>query len=233
MEEERIVADGGSGTHAGAAPGDMMPGVLMGLVAEGLRAAGFTVHLPAREDERRISADRWGGRCDLLVGDSGLVEWECLPWASGAPDPKLTAGIAAFLLTGKDEDYPCQVSAGDTGTMPFRGVIGNELRVRGFDVRLEVYQDDARFEVFADILAASPVHHLGATVRISDNGAIAWERDYCHEAPPIARSPEYFPALANPAELADSIVTTIAHAIALAAGKSAGLRAGLNGGCDE
>ncbi len=213
---------GGRGKRAGTAPGDMLPGVLMRLVAEGMKADGFTVHFPAREDERRICIDRRGGRCDLLVSDSGLVEWECVPWASSAADPKLTADIAAFLLTGNDEDYPRQAAGGNPRGMPFRGIVGNELRARGFDVRLDVYQDGARFEVFADILATSPVHHLNASVRISDNGAIAWERDYCHEATAITGSPEYFPALADPGELADSIVTTVARAIALSSGTSAG-----------
>jgi hypothetical protein len=202
--------------------GDMLPGHLMRLVADELRARGFGVHLPAWEEERRMSVERWGGRCDLSVGGFGLVEWECIPWASNEADPMLVADIAAYLLTGKDEDYPCQGGGDNAHGMSFKGIAGNELRARGFDVGLEVYEDTDRFEVFAEIVVTNPVIHPNASVRISDDGGISWECDYPYEVAVIAGTQEYLDVLADPGGLADSIVSTIARAVWLSSGVPGG-----------
>jgi hypothetical protein len=207
---------------AGTPPGDMLPAGLMRLVADGLKAHGLGVRLPAREDGCRISVERWGGHCDVSVSDFGLVGWECFPWAGHEADPKLTAGAAAFLLTGRDEDCPCQGSAHDRRGMSFKGIVGNELRARGFDVGLEAYEDSDLFEVAAEIVVTNPVIHPNANVRISDDGAIAWECDYPYEATAITDTPEYFAVLASPGELAESIVATAARAISLLPGMPAG-----------
>jgi hypothetical protein len=205
---------------ADSTPEDMLPGHLMRLVADGLKARGFGVHLPAGEEERRMSVERWGGRCDLSVGDFGLVEWECIPWASKA-DSMLAADIAAYLLAGKDEDYPCR-SGGNAHGMSFKGIAGNELRARGLDVDLEVYEDSDRLEVFAEIVVTNPVIHPNANVRISDDGGISWECDYPYEVAVIAGTQQYLDVPADPGGLADSIVNTIARAIWLSSGVPAG-----------
>jgi hypothetical protein len=196
-----------------------VPGMLMRLVTEGLKAQGFSVHLPEQEDERRVTVERWGGQCDLSVGDSGFVEWECVPWASGKADPRLTADIAAFLLAGKDEDSPRQGGGYDPRGLSFKGITGNELRARGFDVSLEVYEDNELLEAFTEIVVTNPVIHPGASVRITNDGAVAWECDYPCEAAATTGTPEYPAVLADPARLADSIVATVAHAISLSSGK--------------
>jgi hypothetical protein len=201
-----------------------VPGMLMHLVTDRLKAHGFGVHLPEEEDERRVHVERWGGRCDLSVGDSGFVEWECAPWASDKADPKLTADIAAFLLAGKDEDNPRQGSGYDPRGLSFKGIVGNELRARGFDVGLEVYEDNELFEAFTEIVVTNPAIHPNASVRITNDGAIAWECDYPYEVAAITDTPEYSAVLADPAGLADSIVTTVAHAISLSSGMPDGGR---------
>jgi hypothetical protein len=201
-----------------AASGEMPPGGLMRLVADGLKARGFGVHLPSWEDERRISVERWGGCCDLSVDDFGLVEWECVPWVSDEADPRRTADIATFLLTGRDEIYPFPGGGYDPRGMSFKGIVGNELRARGFDVGLEVYEDNDNFEVSTEILAANPVIHPNADVRISGNGEITWECDYPYEVRAITDTPAYFAVLANPGGLADSIAGTVSRAISMASG---------------
>lgn len=207
-------------TMAGTAPEPALPGALMRLVADGLTARGFDVRLPKYEDERRISVERWGGRCDLSLNDYGLVEWECVPWASEEPDPKLTADIATFLLTGKVDGYPAQKNTHDPRGTSFTGIAGHELRARGFDVCLEVFEDNDLFEFWADILIKNLATHPNALVRIGEDGAISWEYDFYlpYELAGIAGSA----ALENVLELSDSIVTTIAGAVALSSGLPAG-----------
>jgi hypothetical protein len=207
---------------AAHAPADIQPGELMRLVTERLKAHGFSVHLPEQEDERRVHVERWGGQCDLSIGDSGFVEWECAPWASDKADPRLTADIAAFLLAGENEDNPRQNGGYDPRGLSFKGIVGNELRARGFDVGLEVYEDNELFEAFTEIVVTNPVIHPNATVRIASDGAIAWECDYPYEVAAITDTPEYPAALAEPGELADSITGTVARAISMASGTGTG-----------
>jgi hypothetical protein len=192
----------------------------MRLVADGLTARGFDVRLPEHEDERRISVERWGGRCDLSLNDFGLVEWECVPWASKEPDPKLTADIATFLLRGKADDCPAQKNSHYSRGTSFMGIAGYELRARGFDVSLEIFEDNTMFEVWADLLVENQAAHPNAFVRISENGAISWEYDFYlpYEVAGITGSV----ALENNRELSDSIVATVAGAIALSSGLPAG-----------
>jgi hypothetical protein len=76
-------------------------GALMRLVADELAVRGLRVRYPEREDERRLTITGLEGiRCELLVGDSGDVEWECSPRASDEADPKQIADVATSLLTG-------------------------------------------------------------------------------------------------------------------------------------
>jgi hypothetical protein len=198
----------------------VLPGTLMRLVADGLTARGFGVRLPKYEDERRISVERWGGRCDLSLNDFGLVEWECVPWSREEPDPKLTADIATFLLTGKADDCPAQKNSHGSHGTSFLGNAGYELRARGFAVCLEVFEDNTLFEVWADILVKNRAAHPNALVRISEDGAISWEYDFYlpYEVAGISGSV----ALENNLELSDSIVTTVAGAVALSSGRPVG-----------
>lgn len=211
---------------ADATPERKLPGALMRLVADGLKERGFDVHLPKCEDERRLSVRRWGGHCDLSVNDFGFVEWECLPWASKKPDPKLTADIVTLLLSGKTDNRPSQDNGRNLHGTSFKGIVGHELRARGFDVALDVCEDNELLEVWSDLLVKNPVVHANAIIRISDDGAISWECDYpysweCdypYEITEITDSSNYLAVLENHHELTDSIVTTVACALTLSSG---------------
>jgi len=192
----------------------------MRLVAEGLQAREFDVRLPEFADERRLRVERWGGRCDLSVSDLGLVEWECTPWASREPDPELIADIVTFLLTGEAGNHPPARNVSRLPGMSFRAAVGNELRARGLDVRLEVYEDNKIFDVWAELQVVNPAIHDQAFAFVSDDGAIAWEREYPCELMSITGSLKYFEALANYRELAASITATVARAVSLSAGMS-------------
>jgi hypothetical protein len=201
-------------------------GELMRLVADGLKARGFDVLLPESADDRRVSVGRWGGRCDLVVNDYGIVEWGCRPWASDEPDPGLTADIATFLLAGK-ADGPSRDGVDQSRGMTFKGIVGSELRARGFDVSLEVYEDNVMLEVLAEILVKNPAVRTDATIHVSDEGEIFWECDYPFEVREITDPSEYLAALENNRvltdsennrALTDSIVATVARAVALSSG---------------
>jgi hypothetical protein len=211
-------------TAADTTPGDMRPGKLMHLVADKLKVRGFDVHLPTWENECRISIERWGGHWDLTVDDFGLVELDFIPWASGKADPKLAVDIATFMLTGKDQDHLCQGAENNAQGMSFKGIAGNELRAKGFNVDLEVYEDDSRFEVLTEILVTNPAIHPNASIRIGDDGGITWECDYPYEVTALTDTPEYLAMPANPGEIAESIVTIVARAISLSAGAPGGDR---------
>ncbi|HEY2578399.1 MAG TPA: hypothetical protein VGI74_19025, partial [Streptosporangiaceae bacterium] len=52
-----------------------------------------------------------------------------------------------------------------------------------------------------------------ASVRVTDDGAILWERDYVPEAATITPDPEYPAEIIDPGKVADSIVAMVSQAI--------------------
>jgi len=121
------------------------PGELMRLVAEGLTANGFDVRPPEYEGGCRLSIGCQGARCAVSVSDWGDVEWEWRPWASGKADPKQTADVATALLTGRAQDYPRRGNGYGRDGLTFKGIVGLELKARGFGVELEVYEDEEAY----------------------------------------------------------------------------------------
>lgn len=200
------------------APERVPAGELMRLVAEGLIARGFEVRLPEEEDERRLSVARWGGRCELSVSDFGFVEWECTPWASREPDPDLTSDITTFLLTGDIGNHPSLGNARRLPGMLFKGIVGHELRARGFNVALQVYEDNHLFDVWADIIVTNHAACAYEFIHIADDGSIAWEREYPYEVRAVTKSPKFLEVFADYRSLADSIAATAARAVALSSG---------------
>lgn len=198
------------------------PGALMRLVAGRLEARDYRCEIAACEEERWISVPCHGGRCYLLVWDEGLVEWECVPQAGSEADPKTAADIAAFLLTGKGDSSPREDGISHGDGLSFKGIVGTELRARGFNVGLEVYEDTGTFTVASEILVTNPVVHPNSSVRISDEGAISWECDYPCEITATACAPYCAGVVAEPARLADSIVSTVTHAMSLLPGLHGG-----------
>src|SRR6266567_1049965 len=96
----------------------------------------------------------------------GDVEWECAPQAGGEMDPKQIADIAATLLTGQAQAYPRLGTGYGHGSVTFKGIVGLELKARGFHVDLEVYQDEDYFDARAEIVVTSTGSGDGATVYV-------------------------------------------------------------------
>jgi len=191
------------------------PGELMNLVAKGLVAHEFVVRLPEDEGDRRLTIGCPGGRCTLSVGDWGEVEWQWCP--AGLADPGRIANVAAALLTGQMPDNPGPGSEHTLDCVTVKGLVGLELKARGFDVALEVHEDEEHFDVWAEIVVTSPGSGDGARVHVTDDGSVTWTRDHWAEATTVVRAPGYRRRITNPAKLAGAVVTTITQAMAQAA----------------
>jgi hypothetical protein len=204
--------------QAGASVADRAhkPGELMRLVADGLTGSGLRVRLPKWEHGRRLAISHRGARCDLAVNDCGYVEWDYSPRASGEADPKQTADLATTLLTGRAGDYPRLGKGYDLPDITFKGIVGLELKARGLDVDLEVYEDEDYYAAVAEIVVTNPESEEIARVRATDSGSVTWEHDYWPEAAVITWEPDYSGWIADPGKVADAIVATIARAISLA-----------------
>lgn len=186
-----------NGTDASA----YRPGELMRMVADRLRARGLNVGLPTIEEARRLSVRGGGGRCELSVGDCGHIECEYSLPDRGEAAPERIADVATMLLTGHAGSYPRRGAGYGQPGISLKGVAGLELKARGFDVGLEVYEDYVCYDVFASIVVTNPGTGTNATIRVGDDGVIIWEQDY-----PAAPS----------GKLADSIAATLTQAMSLA-----------------
>lgn len=186
----------------------------MRMVAGGLMAHGHDVRLPAEEDSRRLSIEQVARRCVLWVDDTGAIEMIFVPTASTRADPKRMADVATVLLASRGADYPRLGSGYGQPGITLKGTVALELKARGFDVDLEIYEDDDRYNAFAIIVATNPAAAMKANVRIGDDGAIVWENEY-ETADSGMPEVEGADVVAHPAEVAGSIVTTVAQAISM------------------
>lgn len=189
------------------------PGELMRLVAAGLTSDGFEVRLPEYEDGCRLGIGCHGARCTLSVSDFGHAEWEWSPWASGEAEPKQIADLATALLTGRVPDYcPRQGSGYGRPGITFKGIVGMELRARGFGVELQVFEDEDYLDAHAEIMVTSPDTGEGAKVTVADDGSVTWSRDYWAEAATVIWEPQFCGWIAEPAKLAATSVAAITPA---------------------
>jgi hypothetical protein len=189
------------------------PGELLRLVAEGLTANGFDVRPPKHEGGCRMAIGCETVRCAVAVSDWGDVEWECWPQAGYEADPKQVADMAATLLTGHARDYPRLGNGYGHDTVTFKGVVGLELKARGFDVGLEVYEDEDYFDALAEIVITSADPGDGATVHVTDDGSITWTRDYWAEAATVIWEQDFCGQIADPEKVAAAVVATITAAM--------------------
>jgi hypothetical protein len=189
------------------------PGELLRLVAEGLTANGFDVRPPEREGGCRMAIGCQGARCAVSVSDWGDVEWECCPQASGETDPKQIADVATTLLTGRAKDYPRKGNGYGHDSITFKGIVGLELKARGFEVDLEVDEDEDYFDARAEIVVTNPRSGEDAAVHVADDGSVTWTRDYWAEAATVIWEPEFCGWISDPEKVAAAVVATITWAM--------------------
>jgi len=185
------------------------PGELMRLVAGGLTAGGFDVRSPERDGGCRmaISCDR--ARCALSVTDWASIEWECRPRAGGEADPQQIADLATTLLTGSAGDHARRECGPGRDSLTFKAIVGLELKARGLDVGVEVYEDKDYLDAQAEIVATSRASGHDATVRVADDGSITWTCDYWVAAAATTWEPEFCGWIADPEKVASAVVETI------------------------
>jgi hypothetical protein len=185
-----------------------IPGELMCMVAAGLGALGFRVAFPDDPDGRSLTITHVPGvpPCRLLVDDNGDVEWNYPAPEDGNPDPKRVADVVTMLLVSETSPSERMARRHRSPSLTFKGIVGLELRERGFNVELAVYRDDAYLNVLAEIVVSAPDGGTESEVSVADDGAITWRNDYWHECVVAGR-------LSGREAIARDIVDTVSRAV--------------------
>ena len=189
------------------------PGELLRLLMDGLTGAGLDARLLDGVDGCRLDIACPGARCTLAVGDCGSAEWEYWPCSREDADPGLTADLATALLTGCTGPQPRLGGGRQRGNVTFKGIVGLELKARGLDVELAVYQDEDAFDAFAEIVATVPGSGDDGQVWVTDGGGLTWIRDYQAETAAIDSGPGFCGSTVDPASVASSVVEAVTRAM--------------------
>jgi hypothetical protein len=197
------------------AAGPAAPGELLRLVMDGLTGAGLDARPPDGGDGYRLDITWPGARCTLAVGDCGNAEWEYCPLSPQDADPGLTADLATALLTGRTGPQPRLGGGHQRKNITFKGIVGLELKARGLDVELAVYQDEDVFDTFAEIVATVPGSGDDGQVWVTDDGGLTSIRDYRAETAAIVSAPDLCGKVADPASVASSVVEAVTRAMSL------------------
>jgi len=183
-----------------------IPGELMSMVGAYLSTLGFHVAFPDDPDGRSLTITKAPGvSCRLSVDDNGSIEWDYPAPEDGSPDPKRITDIVTVLLTGKSSPSARMAHGYRSPSLTFKGIVGLELRERGFNVELAVYKDDACFSVLAEIVVSMPGGDTEPVVSVADDGSIMWTNDYWRECAATGR-------LSGKEAVARDIVDTVSRA---------------------
>ncbi len=186
-------------------------GGLLAMVAGELPGHGVEVR-PAGLGSLAVTVPGGAGSV-LTVSESASVEWECRVPGGAADAAVILADLAACLLGGGDSD-PGPPGGPGAGGLSLKGRAGLGLRRRGLAAALAVYEDDEMLEVAGEVVVTCPAARNHAQVRISDDGALVWERDFWPDYAAITWEPDYSWDLGPRAgELACVIAGTVAPAI--------------------
>jgi hypothetical protein len=191
------------------------------MVADGLSRQGFRVTLPDDPDDRELTIANLPGirSCRLHVGDGGDVEWDYPTPEGREPDPKRVADIVTAVLTGDAGPHERLSNSEGTARITFKGIVGLELKTRGFTVGLDVYEDYVAFTVAADIFV-TPTGTRGASlVRVNDDGVVMWMNDYWPRHGTSGCEPPYDHRLSGKDTIAREIVETVTRAVRVAYGQ--------------
>jgi hypothetical protein len=134
--------------------------------------------LPEHEEERRLLFSSRDAECALTVSDWGETELEYSPQGAEAADPARLAGMASILLAGPPASASIHRNGHGHGGLSLKGIVGLELRARGMTVVLDVCEDEANLDVYAEIVATRPGGPDAGRVRVADSGSLTWQRDH-------------------------------------------------------
>jgi hypothetical protein len=189
------------------------PGELLRLVADGLTDSGLEVRLPERDGRCRLVIACAGARCTVAVNDWGDAEWDYCPKSGDNADPKQLADVATALLTGRAGHFPRLGRGYGHESITLKGIVGLELKARGLDVDLSVYQDEDYFDAHAEIVVTSPGSDENAKVFVTDQGCLTWMRDYWDEAAASLSEPDLCRRITDPAAIAIAAVQAVMRAM--------------------
>jgi hypothetical protein len=144
-------------------------------IADALTTRDFDVRDPAQSGDAFLQITNVrGARCELIVYDSGRLDWEYRHHHGGQSDPSVLAAMALHLLGGDQATGTCPPAACDP-QLTLKGQVGQTLTDHGMHVRLKVLdKDELLCEVYAEIAVANPALPDRGTVRVSDDGLISW-----------------------------------------------------------
>jgi hypothetical protein len=156
------------------------PGELMATVADGLSSHGFRVALPDSPEGRELTITNVPGvpYWKLRVGDDGHAEWDYPAPENGEPDPGRIAGIVIAMLTGNAGPRERPGGARRSPALTLKGIVGLELRERGFSVLLNAVEDYVDFTVTAEIHVTRTGSDAVPAAYVNDNGDITWVNEY-------------------------------------------------------
>jgi hypothetical protein len=193
-----------------------VPGELMSLVADGLSAHGFRVEYPDHPESMLLTIANGSAvlKCELFVEDTGDIQWEYPAPGNGSPDPRRIADIATALLTGEAGSHEW-TGRGDSATnITLKGIVGLELKARGFNVELDIFRDDDHFAVSAEIVVTAARAGGQSQVSVNDSGAITWINDYWPDyAVEAQQEPQFTAWLGRKETIARDIVDTVRRAV--------------------
>jgi hypothetical protein len=167
-----MTAPGNQGTltHAGSAPGDLIP-----VLSRRLAAAGMGVQVSPRRDTCELTIlDAASGKCFLALETSGQARWYYEPTTGPATSPAALISIITYLLAVP----PGPASLAAYRALPLKGQVGRTLQDRGLTVALRISEDLDSFEATTDIDITSPTRPSLGTIRLSDDAALDWHCDW-------------------------------------------------------
>jgi hypothetical protein len=144
----------------------------MQAVAAMLRDNGVGVRFPAYSEGRCLSiVNAKRARSDITVHDNGYVMWEYWPFSGAKTEPANIAAVVLRVIGGRLTG----AALPQRRSLTLKGAVGRELRARGLDVSMLVYEDSDAFEVTGEIVAVNPTRPEDGRVWVTDEGSITWE----------------------------------------------------------
>lgn len=154
------------------------PGAPMRAVAQMLTERGFDARRPEHEESRRLTVtSARSARCEIDVYDADGIRWEYSPGAGGSAEPAEISGVVRRVLDA-DKTPLAGPGTGPSRVDTLKGAVACEMRARGLNADLDVYEDHERYDVVAEVVLTNPAKPERGVVRVTDDGVIRWEYDY-------------------------------------------------------
>jgi hypothetical protein len=160
---------------ANAAAGYRTVTTSMSVVAEKLTKHGLKVAFPQRPESRRLKVTSAGNqRCEVVIDDDDAA-CECTIAPARTSTAAQISPVVAHML-GIGYPDPGRYTALHRG-VPLAGGVACEMKARGLRADMDVIEDHASYQVFADVIVTNPGRPERGKVHIGDDGWVSWECD--------------------------------------------------------